>query len=261
MAHVPAEKSSCTDPPDPGVWRRPLPHLSGAGDRLLCRIFTGIALTRIVAVDGLHHVRPEADPFIFACNHNQRSEALLLPTLLIFHRGGRLIHFLADWPTLLVPVASLLLRRSQVIVVAHKRARIAVLEPLRRIWAHLPPAANQALARLRSRASVGIFPEGTMNRNPKQLLHGSRGAARLSLVSGAPLIPAGISFPDHAGDGPIPDRARMRVRIGPPLCPERVSAPRPSLQQVSSLHGHLMREISHLSGKHWPHEGNEEEYP
>jgi len=80
----------------------PLPHL-GFGDRLLLRDLVLIARRQILAVHGLQHVRASADPFILAANHSTCCESLLVPAALFLHRGGRIMHFLADWNFRLIP--------------------------------------------------------------------------------------------------------------------------------------------------------------
>ena len=104
-------------------WRAPdmvellgctLPHL-GFGDRLLLRALALVACRQVVAVHGLHHIRPANDPFILAANHSTRRESLLVPALLLLNRGGRLLHFLADWNFRLIPGIGLIYSRSQVV--------------------------------------------------------------------------------------------------------------------------------------------------
>ena len=91
--------------PGPGeLWRRPLPHQPEAVTRALCRGVLSLGGGRVASIDGLEHIAPERDPFVLVANHSQRLEAVLVPTLLIFHRGGKPIHFLADWPMRLVPI-------------------------------------------------------------------------------------------------------------------------------------------------------------
>ena len=82
----------------PRVWdvlTRPLPF-KGIFDRVLLRGVVLIARRKVRAVHGLERVL-SPEPFILALNHSTRREALLVPALLIFHRGGRLIHFWSDW--------------------------------------------------------------------------------------------------------------------------------------------------------------------
>jgi 1-acyl-sn-glycerol-3-phosphate acyltransferase len=112
-----------------------------------------------------------------------------------------------------------------------------------------PGALERARLHLASGRSVGIFPEGTVNRDPGRLLAGHRGAAYLSLATGTPVIPVGIRFPGSAGH--IADHARMQVTIGAPLLPPRGRGCRPSRAELRQWHAAVMREISRLSGRTW----------
>jgi 1-acyl-sn-glycerol-3-phosphate acyltransferase len=108
---------------------------------------------------------------------------------------------------------------------------------------------ERASAHLVAGRAVGIFPEGEVNKDPRRLLRGRRGAARLSLETGAPVVPMGIRFPGNrrgrAGG------MRMELRIGAPLVPVRAPGCRASLSAVSDWHGVIMSEIGRLSDKTW----------
>ena len=112
-----------------------------------------------------------------------------------------------------------------------------------------PGALNSARLYLEAGHSVGIFPEGTVNRAPDRLLPGHRGAAYLSIATGTPVIPVGIRFPET--DGRIGDHARMEVEIGAPLSPPRPNRCRPTRAELTGWHATLMTEISRLAGKTW----------
>ena len=51
---------------------------------------------------------------------------------------------------------------------------------------------------------LALFPEGTRIRDPEELGHPKRGAGRLALETGAPLIPAAITGTEQLFLGPIP---------------------------------------------------------
>lgn len=233
------------------IWRRPLPDLAAEPTtRLICRLILHLARDRILGVVGSEHILPHNDPFIVACNHSQRLEALVVPALLIFLRGGKRIHFLADWNFLLVPFVGTAFRRSQVIVVGRKSARPALLNHLRPWLVDSRPSFRRALDRLAERSPVGIFPEGTVNRNAERLLPGELGAARLSLHSGAPVVPLGIRFKGLPPGAPIHERLPFSIEIGPPLTPP-VPGGRPDAREARRLHSRLMRALAHHCGKRW----------
>ena len=235
------------------ILRAPVPHQAhSALNRWLLRLSMVAVRRSVLSVEGLRHVAPDRDPFVLVLNHNQRREAMAVPLVLIYARGGKLIHFWSDWMFQLIPVVGLILQRSQVITVTTKPARPRVLNALRPLFRDPVPAFTRAIRRIESGASVGVFPEGTINRDPHRLLAGSPGAARLSLQTGAPLVPAGIRFPRHSGDGPIPDDSPMTLTLGPALSPPSPARPgRPSPAEVRGWHDTMMRELARLSGKSW----------
>ena len=238
------------EPPAHGeILRWPLPF-QGAGNRWLVRALAMLARRQVLSISGLEHVRPNRDPFILALSHGTRSEALLVPALLVLARGGRIIHFLADWNFRLIPGVGLIYRRGEAITLTRKPARPRILNLLKPLYRHPVPAWERASAQLARGRSIGVFPEGTVNRDPRRLLAGRRGAARLSLETGVPIVPVGIRYPRAPRDAPISDHAAMTVDIGAPLCP-RGPMPMASLDAVRAWHAVMMRDIARLSGRTW----------
>jgi 1-acyl-sn-glycerol-3-phosphate acyltransferase len=241
----------------PPVWREilrwPLPF-QGPGTRLLLKTVAMFARRHVKVIYGLEHMRPGLDPFILVSNHSSRREALLVPPLIMFHRGGRLIHFLADWNFRLIPGVGLIYRRGGVITVTHKPARPAFLNVFKPLYTDPVPPFERARKHLEAGRSVGVFPEGTTNPNPERLLTGRLGAARLSLETGVPVMPMGIRFP--AGTAADPTAGAMEIHIGAPLRPP-VPEPGPApLEKVRDWHAKLMTEIARLSGKSWTQGAN-----
>lgn len=227
----------------------PAPHMV-LRDRVLFRSLAAIAVRHVREVHGFEHIGPDRDPFILAANHNTWRESVLVPSLLIVYRGGKLIHFLADWNFRLIPGVGLIYRRGQVVNVAWKDARPKVFNVLRRFYEDSVSPFEHARAHLLAGRPVGIFPEGTVNRNARRLLVGRVGMARLSLESGVPVVPVGLRFPGIDLDKPIPENAAMEIHIGAPLAPPRVDNP-PTAAQVRRWHSVVMGEIARLSGKSW----------
>ncbi|MEJ0013391.1 MAG: lysophospholipid acyltransferase family protein [Bauldia sp.] len=232
------------------VFRRRLPFARML-DRLLLRFVTLVARRQVAAISGIEHILGP-QPFILALNHSIKREAVIVPALLVFHRGGRLIHFWSDWVYRLVPGLALILRRAGTIVVITKPGRPRALNALKPLFAPAKPAIEQARAHLMAHRPIGVFPEGTVNRNRRRLLPGRYGTARLSLETGVPVVPAGIVFPSApAGSGPIPERETMEIRIGAPLTPPHYAGARPTHDEIRAWHATIMREIARLSGKTW----------
>lgn len=235
------------------VLRAPLPHL--AHDHVTRWLLRGVVATLrplVIELRGAAHVATTRDPFILVANHSNRLEAITLPTLLFLLRGGRFIHFIADWNFLLIPGIGALLRRGEVLASTRKDARPRILNRLRARHAHPLPPFERARAKLAVGRSVGVFPEGTTNRDPGRLLRGRHGAARLSLVSGAPVVPCGIRFPELPPGAPIGDFARLGIEIGAPLPAMPITTNgMPTLAEVRRRHAEIMRAIARLSGKDW----------
>jgi 1-acyl-sn-glycerol-3-phosphate acyltransferase len=257
--HAPEVSPPMPIGPGQQVWRVPalsdilgcsLPHL-GLGDRLLLRAIAALARHHVLSIHGLQHIRAAGDPFILAANHNTRRESLLVPALLLLHRGGRRMHFLADWNFRLVPGVGLIYSRAQVVTVLGKSARPRFLNMLKPLYRCSQRPFEQARAHLRAGRSIGIFPEGAVNRNPARLLRGRRGAARLSLETGAPVVPMGIRFPTVARGQPIPSDAAMELHIGAPLVPPGPAQDEAPLHAVTAWHAAIMTAIARYSGKTW----------
>jgi len=237
-------------PPPSEILGCALPYL-GRGDRLLLRALALLASRHIVAIHGLQHIRPATDPFILVANHSTRRESVLVPALLFLHRGGRLVHFLADWNFRLIPGVDLIYTRAQVVTVTRKSAKPRFLNALKPLYRHPQPTLERARAHLAAGRAIGMFPEGEVNRDPTQLLRGRRGAARLSIETGVPVVPLGIRFPDADPARPIPGHAAMELYLGPSLLPPRPAVEQASIVEVSAWHAVIMTEIARLSGKAW----------
>lgn len=222
-------------------------------DAAVLRLVAGWAARRAIAIDGAEHILPGQDPFIVALNHSTRLEAIAVPALLMQLRGGKPIHFLADWNFRLIPGVGFLYRRAGVITVLRKPAKPRVLNLLKPLFADAIEPLEQARRHLLAGRPVGLFPEGTVNRDPRRLLRGRAGLARLSLETGVPVIPAGLSFPEVPAGHVIPDRARFTLRLGAPLRPSRrpQSAAGASLSACRDWHAEIMQAIGALSGKRW----------
>lgn len=233
------------------MWQRPLPYLQ---DSPFTRLFTRLALHlyrgHFLEVRGAERLKPEHDPFILVLNHSQRKEAILIPGILFFLRDGKRIHFMADWNFCLIPPVAVLYRCAEVITLVRKPAKPKFLNVFKPLFTDKLPAFERAKQRLAEGAPVGIFPEGTVNRHPQELLKGFYGAAQLSLETGVPLLPVGVQFPTNPPGAPISESSPLILEIGHPLVPKE-KLPAPSPEQVRDWHATMMQEIGRLSGKQW----------
>jgi 1-acyl-sn-glycerol-3-phosphate acyltransferase len=161
------------------------------------------------------------------------------------------MHFLADWNFRLIPGVGYIYSRAQVVTVTRKPARPRFLNVLKPLYRCPVPPFERARGHLSAGRSIGIFPEGQVNRDPDRLLRGRRGAARLSLETGAPVVPMGIRFPGLEPGQRIRDGAVMELCIGSPLVPPAPTHEPVSLEMVTHWHAAIMSEIAGLSGKQW----------
>lgn len=224
-----------------------LPDL-GWGDRALLRAVALAARSRITSISGAENIAVARDPFILALNHNTRMESLYVPALLMMFRGGRRIHFLADWNFRMVPGLDLLYRRAGAITVPNKRARPRFLNALKPMFTDRVPPLQQARQLLLAGSSIGIFPEGKVNRDPARLLRGRLGAARLSIETRVPVVPAGLRFATEAPGSPTEGSRRLSIVIGEPLVPPMASDVTDG-DAVVTWHAEIMAAIAVLSAK------------
>ena len=234
------------------LWRWPLDAVDSPLDRTVLRAASVLARRQVRTIEHWERVLPDRDPFILAANHGSHRETVYLTAALMLSRGGRPVHFLADWSFCLIPGVGYLYARSGAITVMRKDARPRVLNRLKPWFAGEQPALNQARARLEAGGSLALFPEGTINRDPRQLLRGRFGAARLSLETGVPVLPVGIRFigrPGNARGGATGQP--MSIHIGAPLIPPGMESDGNSPACVRAWHGEVMAAIATLCGKTW----------
>jgi 1-acyl-sn-glycerol-3-phosphate acyltransferase len=201
--------------PDPrSLLAAPVPgFLSPAGRAALrCVLSAGGPLLEI---EGAERLQESEEPAIFALNHNNSLESILIPAVLVQLRRQP-VHFLVDWMYLQIPGLGSLIRFGDPIPVYGKRARWGLWENHRREWRRRP-ILEACLERLGDGGSLGIFPEGTRNRDPHRLLPGRPGLGELVLRSRAPVVPIGIHYPAARRLGRIPRIGRAVLRIGEPL--------------------------------------------
>ena len=70
---------------------------------------------------------------------------------------------------------------------------------------------------LRQGGLLALFPEGTRIRDPDELGDPKRGAGRLALESGAPLVPAAITGTDHLFVGPVAKPKKVQIAFSQPI--------------------------------------------
>jgi 1-acyl-sn-glycerol-3-phosphate acyltransferase len=227
----------------------------------------------LVQTEGLDRVLISKDPIIFAFNHNCSYETILVPSYLIALRKGRKISFIIDWMFGHFPLISWIFKQIDPIYVFNKKSSFFFLNHFRSHVRqdklnHSFNVYQQCIKRLHAGQSIGIFPEGTRNHNPKTLLKGKKGIGYIALGSGVPVIPIGIDFPCRLKKSKIPKFGPLIIRFGPEM---NFSEERSTYLQISNsdyihpvikrkisdylsdkvTYG-IMNEISRLSGKQYP---------
>jgi 1-acyl-sn-glycerol-3-phosphate acyltransferase len=214
---------------------------------------------------GLENLAGAERASIYAFNHNNSLEALMVPALLMYHLGGSSISFVIDWMYGKVPVLGSLMNMIDPVYVYHKRSTLSWIEAIR---PHAPSAdtIERCSEKLRAGRSIGIFPEGKRNKDPETLLIGKSGVGHIALQSGATVVPVGIDFNCRTSRGKIPVFGRTIVRIGRPILFRQQSdayrALMPSISGCSRQHSelnHMADEVTHeimlclaeLSGKRY----------
>src|SRR5215213_8784785 len=100
-------------------------------------------------------------------------------------------------------------------------------------------ALETARTVLRQGGLLALFPEGTRIRDPDELGHPKRGAGRLALEEGAPIVPAAITGTERLFLGPLPKPGRVQVAFGEPI-------PAAALPPTPEAAGEL------VEGRLWP---------
>jgi 1-acyl-sn-glycerol-3-phosphate acyltransferase len=147
-------------------------------------------------IDGADHI-PAEGPAIVAPNHKSFYDsfflALATPRHLRFMAKTELIDGLAGG--LLVRLGAFPVRRGE--------ADEEALETARTV--------------LHQGGLLALFPEGTRIRDPDQLGEPRRGAGRLALETGAPIVPAAITGTDGLFLGPVPKPRKVQIAFSQPI--------------------------------------------
>lgn len=155
--------------------------------------------------EDLHHI-PQEGPAIVACNHISYLDPIGNAYAIV--RAGRRPRFLAKDDLFKIPVVGSALKGAHQIPVDRGSDGRAPLLAAR--------------AALDAGEIVVIYPEGTVTTNRDSLpMRGRTGAVRLSLASGAPIVPM-ASWGSQAvwqksGKGSLKWGRPVWMRVGPPL--------------------------------------------
>jgi 1-acyl-sn-glycerol-3-phosphate acyltransferase len=122
---------------------------------------------------------PSQGPALLACNHVSVLDPIFIAVGV--SDRGRIVRYLAAAETFRIPVIGWGLRMIRQI-------------PIRR-GARDRTALDTAASVIRQGGLAGIFPEGRVNPEPETPAAGQKGAARLALAAGVPIVPVAIWGP------------------------------------------------------------------
>jgi 1-acyl-sn-glycerol-3-phosphate acyltransferase len=167
---------------------------------------TMLATTKHEWIDG--EKIPATGGCVVAMNHVSHIDPLTLGWLLYEH--GRLVQYLTKDALFHVPVVKYIVRDARMI-------------PVSRSTTDAAKAFEAAVASVRDGGCVGVYPEGTITKDPAGWpMRGKTGAARIALETGCPVIPIGqwgaqeILAPYTVRPHLFP-RRKARYKVGDPV--------------------------------------------
>jgi len=156
---------------------------------------------------GMEHI-PQSGGVIIVANHMSHADPFVSAHYI--YDAGRWPEFLAKASLFDVPVLGWLLRQVRQI-------------PVYRGTVDAAKALDAAVAAIEQEQVVIIYPEGTTTKEPELWpMRGKTGAARLALMTGAPVVPVCMWGPEQLFD-PRTKKLRLRPRTpvtvvaGPPI--------------------------------------------
>lgn len=193
-------------------------------------------------IEGLENL-PKNGPYIIAANHIGFIDYFFIASVIIPFTK-RKIHFMAkgekwrDW------LGDRIVKKCWGAIVIDPENKAKCLE--------------EALDYLRQGEICAIYPEGEASKNPNELFKGRSGAARLSLISKAPVVPVGL-------EGPLVSTCsfidffrnifhfykKISMKIGQPLTFYSDGPINEKLLEEATRA--IMKEIASLSGKNYPY--------
>jgi 1-acyl-sn-glycerol-3-phosphate acyltransferase len=151
---------------------------------------------------------PKSGPAVFFSNHVSYLDALVFAHY--FFENGRALRFIGKEAVFKIPVVGWVFYKAEQIPVKRESDSAAV-------------ALGEAIAALKMGHAIGIYPEGTLTRDPNLWpMTGKTGAVRLAIASGAPLIPV-AQWGDHEILAPYSKKLKLfppkpiSIKCGDPI--------------------------------------------
>lgn len=151
----------------------------------------------------------------------------------------RPVHFMAKEPLFRIPILGFLIKCVGAFPVRQHTADRAALK--------------KAIELLKAGEVVGMFPEGTRNLTPDELMPPQPGVGMVVLGSGAPVLPVALIdthklLPPHSA---LPHFSRIKVIFGPPV-PLDDLRDQHGREAVEEVGRRIMAAIGELIRKHSP---------
>ena len=142
---------------------------------------------------------PESGAAIIAPNHKSLYDSFFIAmgTKRVLRFMGKSELFEGPWGRLLVRLGAFPVRRGAADEDALETARVI----------------------LRQGGLLSLFPEGTRFRDPETLTRPRRGAARIAIETGSPLVPSAITGTERLFFGPLPRPRRVQVSFAEAISP------------------------------------------
>jgi 1-acyl-sn-glycerol-3-phosphate acyltransferase len=152
---------------------------------------------------GAEHI-PESGAAIIAPNHKSLYDSFFIAMATKRHLRfmGKSELFEGPWGRLLVRLGAFPVRRGAADEDALETARVI----------------------LRQGGLLSLFPEGTRFRDPETLTRPRRGAARIAIETGSPLVPSAITGTERLFFGPFPRPRRVQVSFAEAISPAALEA-------------------------------------
>ena len=188
---------------------------------------------------GLENIPPTGGVIIVP-NHASHFDPLVVAHYI--YGAGRWPRFLGKASLWKVPVLGFLLRKVQQIPV--ERGSVEAVKSL-----------DTLVAALNDGGAVVIYPEGTTTRQPDLWpMRGKTGAARLALLTGAPVIPmanwgAHTIYDPRTSKLKIRPRTPVSVTSGPPIDLSRWHDATPSHAALEQMTDAIMQRVQGLVGE------------
>ncbi|MGP3981121.1 lysophospholipid acyltransferase family protein [Streptomyces sp. KR80] len=186
---------------------------------------------------GMEHI-PEDGGFITAVNHNSYLDPLSYAHFQ--YNSGRVPRFLAKAGLFKAPFVGMMLRGTGQIPV-YRESTDAI------------GAFRAAVDAIERGECVAFYPEGTLTRDPDHWpMQGKTGAARVALLTKAPVIPvaqwgANQAMPPYAEEWPrLFPRKTLHVKAGPPVDLSAYYGVEPTAEVLRAATDQIMAAVTEL---------------